>query len=260
VHGYGLDELHAKIPELKRPSIALLVALIAILSFSSATVILETLDCLWPDWTLAFQIAVVALAFNIIAPFFWRREVYKERWGDKAYQNAIALHILTGLPIVFAAIAHIAFMPGKRILFGDLALLAEILAWYMTITGIVLDIRAILVFGFDNLGMLYVYFHEESHMIDSKIYAIIRHPVYSVVIRIGMALALWRGTWASLAFGAFMPFGLTLWLRLVEERELIGRFGARYRDYRRRVPAFVPYPRNIGSFWIFLFTGKLEQI
>lgn len=256
MRGYGLDELHAKIPELKRPPIALLTALIAILSFCAATIFLEVLDYHWPAWTLVFQITVVAVAFNIIAPFFWRRVTYKKRWGYKAYRNAIILHGLTGLPVMFAAIVHIAFMPGERILTGNFAAAAETLAWYLVITGAILDIRAIFAFGFDSLGMMYVYFPEEGYFIDSKIYAIVRHPVYSAVIRIGMALALWRGAWASLAFGAFMPFGLTLWLRLVEERELIDRFGDGYREYRQRVPAFFPQLHNLGGFWRFIALGK----
>jgi protein-S-isoprenylcysteine O-methyltransferase Ste14 len=35
-------------------------------------------------------------------------------------------------------------------------------------------------------------------------------------------------------------------LKLVEEPELERRFGASYRDYRRRTPMFVPRPLGIG--------------
>ncbi len=256
MRGFGLDELHSKIPELKHPAVALLAALIPIVTFSAATLLLGTLDRLRPGWTLASQIAVMALAFLTIAPFFWRHETYTKRWGDKAYRNAFALHVLTGLPVIFAVIVHIAFMPDERVISGGWELPAGVAAWYFCLTGAVLDLRAILTFGFDNLSMLYVYYPQEGRLVNSKIYAVIRHPVYSALIRIGWALALWRGTWASLAFGLFMPLGLTLWLRLAEERELVQRFGESYADHRRRVPAFFPRLGSLGLFWKFLLTGN----
>jgi protein-S-isoprenylcysteine O-methyltransferase Ste14 len=89
-------------------------------------------------------------------------------------------------------------------------------------------------------------------MVSSAIYAVLRHPAYSGAVRIGMAFGLWRGTWFSLLFGAFMPLGLTAWLRLAEEPELIERFGEGYAEYRRRVPAFWPRLRDLPRFWRFL--------
>jgi protein-S-isoprenylcysteine O-methyltransferase Ste14 len=53
-----------------------------------------------------------------------------------------------------------------------------------------------------------------------------------------------------------MPVGLTLWLRLVEEPELIERFGQGYATYRRNVPAFWPKPRDAGKFLRFLISGR----
>jgi protein-S-isoprenylcysteine O-methyltransferase Ste14 len=76
------------------------------------------------------------------------------------------------------------------------------------------------------------------------------------VIRVGLAFGLWRGTWFSILFGLFMPIGLTLWLRLVEEPELIERFGEGYADYRRKVPAFWPRVQDAGKFMKFLVTGQ----
>ncbi len=53
-----------------------------------------------------------------------------------------------------------------------------------------------------------------------------------------------------------MPVILTLWLRLVEEPELIERFGGGYRAFRREVPAFWPRPRDVGRFYRFLLAGR----
>jgi protein-S-isoprenylcysteine O-methyltransferase Ste14 len=46
------------------------------------------------------------------------------------------------------------------------------------------------------------------------------------------------------------------WLRFVEEKELIERFGGAYLDYRARVPAFWPRLRELPTFFRFLLTGK----
>jgi protein-S-isoprenylcysteine O-methyltransferase Ste14 len=75
-------------------------------------------------------------------------------------------------------------------------------------------------------------------------------------VRVGLALGLRRGTLWSVLFGLFMPLGLTLWLRLVEEPELLERFGAGYAEYRKRVPAFWPRWQDWGKFAKFLLTGQ----
>jgi protein-S-isoprenylcysteine O-methyltransferase Ste14 len=208
--------------------------LIILVSFIVATAAMVTLDWLWPAWTSLGQIMAIIIGFGWTGQFFWRRQTYRARWGDLAYQKAFRKHVLVGLPVIFAAIAHNAYLPGQRLSLG----------------------RAIFTFGFDNLAMLYVYFPDEGRMVESSIYAIIRHPVYAAVIRIGLALGLWRGTWFSIAFGLFMPIGLTLWLRWVEEPELIERFGPGYATYRRNIPAFWPRARDAGKFLQFLVMGR----
>jgi protein-S-isoprenylcysteine O-methyltransferase Ste14 len=158
--------------------------------------------------------------------------------------------------VIFAAIAHNAYLPGQRLPLGWAVPVVSGLGLYFVVTGLVLWGRAIFTFGFDNLAMLYVYFPDEGRLVESSIYALIRHPVYAAVIRIGLALGLWRGTWFSIAFGLFMPVGLTFWLRWVEEPELIERFGPGYMTYRRTVPAFWPRLGDTGKFLQFLVTGR----
>lgn len=53
-----------------------------------------------------------------------------------------------------------------------------------------------------------------------------------------------------------MPIGLTIWLRLAGEPELIERFGEGYAEYRRRVPAFWPRLGDAGRFARFLVAGE----
>jgi protein-S-isoprenylcysteine O-methyltransferase Ste14 len=230
--------------------------LILLASFIVATTAMVALDWLWPAWTGFGQVGAILIGFGWTGQFFWRRQEYRARWGDLAYQKAFRKHILVGLPLIFAAIAHNAYLPGQRIPLGWAGPVVFAVGLYLVVTGLVLWARAIFTFGFDNLAMLYVYFPDEGRLVESSIYGIIRHPVYTAVIRIGLALGLWRGTWFSITFGLFMPIGLTFWLKLIEEPELIERFGPGYATYRRNVPAFWPRARDAGKFLRFLMTGR----
>ena len=107
----------------------------------------------------------------------------------------------------------------------------------------------------DNLTLLYVYYPEEGRIVDSSIYSILRHPIYASAIRVWMGLALLNGNANSIIFSIFVPLGLAGWIRLVEEKELIERFGQSYADYRKRIPAFWPRLRDLGKFFKFLLTG-----
>ena len=101
-----------------------------------------------------------------------------------------------------------------------------------------------------------IYHPEEGQIIESNIYGILRHPVYAGALRVCIGLALLNGNANSIAFTIFVPLGLTGWIRLVEEKELIERFGQSYLDYRKRIPAFWPRLRDMGKFFTFLFTGR----
>ncbi len=250
----GRDILIAHVPDL-RAGRGPLIGLTALAFFAAATAVMVIADQLWPRWSPLGQIAAVIIGFLVAAQFFWRRREYREKYGALAYRNAFARFMLPGLPCLFAAIFHNLYLPGERVWSGWLTPLASMIGLYLLVTGLLLYVRAYIVLGMDNLAMLYVYFPAESRLVNSSIYSVLRHPAYSGAIRMGMAFGLWRGTWFSVLFGLFMPVGLTLWLRLLEEPELIERFGEGYAEYRRRVPAFWPRWRDAGKFVRFLFTG-----
>lgn len=252
----GLDQLRAHVPDLRSPSRSAIAALIVITVFTLTTAFFVAVDRAWPSWTLAGQVLILALAFVLASQFFRQKKRYLERHGDMAYRNAFARFVLTGLPVVFAAIAHIAYMPGPPIPPGWWTPGQVILGWLLVILGAALWARSVLTFGADNLAMLYVYFPHEGRMVESSIYRVLRHPVYAAIIRLAMGMALLNGNWFAVTFALFMPLGLTGWLTFVEEKELLERFGGSYAEYRQRVPAFWPRLRQIPAFFGFLLTGK----
>lgn len=81
--------------------------------------------------------------------------------------------------------------------------------------------------------------HDQS-LIVSGIRSRIRHPLYLGHLLEVLGWCVATGSISLLALAAFAILTGTLMIRL-EDRELESRFGASYRDYRRRVPAIIPH-------------------
>ena len=88
--------------------------------------------------------------------------------------------------------------------------------------------------------------HKSSRLLQEGIYGVVRHPRY---------LSAGLGVLASLLISNYAgPYILMLCLVpagylmiVMEERELIERFGEEYRKYQRKVPAFIPRWRKTSS-------------
>ena len=95
--------------------------------------------------------------------------------------------------------------------------------------------------------MLYVYYPQESRIVNSSIYSVLRHPIYAAVLYIGIGLAFIHANWYALLVALILPLILMGWVRLVEEKELLERFPG-YADYRKHVPAFWAKPHDLAKF------------
>jgi protein-S-isoprenylcysteine O-methyltransferase Ste14 len=252
----GLEQMQAHVPELRRRGGSLLVALYVLGNFALVALSFVLLDAFWPQGTLVTQFAVLGIGFFWLSRFILRHAAFTQKWGKQAYRNAFVIFCVPGLALILSAVIHIAYMPGPVIPLGWWSPGVVTLGLYFLAVGFAIWARTIFAFGFDNLAMLYVYFPAEGRLVDTALYATLRHPTYAAVIRFGLGMALLNGNWFALAFALFMPLGMTIWLRLVEEKELLERFGAGYAEYRKKVPAFWPRPKDYGRFWKFLVTGK----
>lgn len=251
----GLDNLIRHVPELNTTSGILKIAAYFLGIFALTTIYFILTDQI-PTWTLDSQIVVMAIGYLLLSRFFSQRKIFQEEYKETAYQNAFGRFALPGLAIIFAAVAHIAYMNGPK--FTQPAMLLTILiwlGWVCIIIGTILWFRALFTFGVDNLTMLYVYFPEEGQMVNASIYGIIRHPIYGAALRIGIGLACLNMGIYALTFVVLLPLGVFGWIRLVEEKELIERI-PNYAEYRKHVPAFFPYPNRIIDFFKFLLTGQ----
>ncbi len=250
----GLDALRRHVPEL-RTSGGLALAISGLAGvFIATTLFFILVDTRFSEWMPDGEIVILALGFLIMSRFFSQKQNYQKKYGDRAYGNAFARFNLTGLGIVSASIVHIGYMYGvglpdlwwKPILIG--------LGWLFVLIGAVLWIRTVATFGVDNLAMLYVYFPAEGSITDSSIYQILRHPIYSSALSVGVGLAMVHANWYAFLVALILPIFLFGWVRLVEEKELLQRFPD-YDAYRKQVPAFLARPRDYAGFFRFLIMG-----
>ncbi len=251
----GLDQLRRHVPELQTRSGEVRVGLAILGLFALVTIFFLWVDRGFPEWMPDGEIVVMAIGFLFMSLFFSRKKLYQQKYGELAYRNAFARFVIPGLGIIAAAVAHVGYMPGPEI--PDAVWWKAILiwaGWVFVIAGTAVLMRGIMTFGADNLSLLYVYFPDEGHLVDTKIYSALRHPTYAGVLRIGIGLGLLNCNWFSLIIAVLLPLGLTGWIRLVEEKELLERFPS-YTDYRKHVPAFWLKPRDLPKFIRFIVLG-----
>ena len=239
---------------LASPANSLLLMIVIAVAALAVREFFRAFDGLFVGATLVSEAIVMGLGLAIVAQMILRRAVFKARWGERAFSIAFRWCAIPGLTLVAMGIAHFTWIEGARVVPPEIALIPFA---YLLVTGIVLWLRALMVFGVDNLSMMYVYFPGESRLVNSNVYSVLRHPIYSALVRLAFALTLWNGSGLALFASVFVPLSMTAWLRRVEEPELIERFGAGYRAYRARVPAFRNLnPRAWPVLWRFLVTGK----
>jgi protein-S-isoprenylcysteine O-methyltransferase Ste14 len=250
----GMDILSKHVPELNSANGRVRIVSYALLLLALVTAYFIVTDQI-PTWSIDSQIIITALGFLVVSLFFSRKQTYKEKYKELAFRKAFAHYAMPGLALIFSAIAHAGYMNGPFVPQGWWKTVFFALGWFMICVGGILSIRSIVTFGADNLTMLYVYYPEESRVVESSIYGILRHPIYAGALRISIGLALINGNANSIAYAIIAPLLFFGWVHLVEERELIERFGQSYLDYRNRIPAFWPRLRDMVKFFTYLITG-----
>ena len=76
-------------------------------------------------------------------------------------------------------------------------------------------------------------------LITSGIYTSIRHPHYLALMLLCLSIALGSKSLVGLLI-AIVNVMVGYWFALEEEKELIQQFGDGYREYKARVPMFIP--------------------
>jgi len=86
-----------------------------------------------------------------------------------------------------------------------------------------------------------------EELVVGGLYRYVRNPMYVAVVATIVGEALVLGRPGLLAYAAVVWVTTATFVRLYEEPTLADRYGARYEEYRRAVPAW--WPRVSGSRW-----------
>ena len=109
------------------------------------------------------------------------------------------------------------------------------LGWIILAVAIVLGWRARVAFETKGGAQEGESWLRTLAVVDSGVYAVVRHPVYLSFMLLILALMLISQHWLSVVFG--IPIVILLYLAMgVEERSNIERFGDDYICYMDRVP------------------------
>jgi protein-S-isoprenylcysteine O-methyltransferase Ste14 len=83
----------------------------------------------------------------------------------------------------------------------------------------------------------------EHELIRRGPYRVVRHPIYSSMFCLLLATGFMLSPWLLL-LASVVVFIVGVEIRVrVEDALLLGRFGDKFREYRRAVPAYIPYVR-----------------
>jgi protein-S-isoprenylcysteine O-methyltransferase Ste14 len=147
-------------------------------------------------------------------------------------------HIIWGILMTILGIA--CFPVNPLVLTGVIEVKSYlpllIIGWVVWAVGMVLVMAPIVMFprrGGVPKGKSFVH---TTRLVDTGIYAIVRHPQYTGgVLAIFLTTLLWYPHWLFGVLGAIGTVVIYLSCR-EEDKELVEKFGDEYKDYMRKVP------------------------
>lgn len=252
----GWDQVRKHVPAFRTPIGLLREGFLIAVVYFVVSFLLVTGPSQAVTWPLAKEIGFGILGFCLVYLVLRLKALFQARFGELAYSRALNLFGFPGVATIAAVVARIRTVPGPDLVLSRWHGVMTVLGWTAIVAGAALFVRTLRTFGFDYLIMLYAYFPDESHLVEHEVYSLLRHPAYAAAQWVAFGLAALNGNWLGFACALTFALGLWAWVRLVEERELIRRFGVGYADYRRQVPAFIPRPSGLKDLLRFLISGE----
>ena len=281
----GSDKLRKKLPDYQGKRIAIFMILAAITLLSSLIFQLISdsisriligvpfLQNLAPFTPLFGSLIVIIIGFMIVYSFWRNKDKYLKKYGELAYQKGFKL-VIIGVPMVISVVIH-NFFPTDFILPHN----NQSLSWYLGTPilelffgfsivfpiirialciifvglGMAVVSKALKTFGIDYMGLVYVYYPNESSLQNHEIYSILRHPTYHTLMLFSIGSLFLRFSIYSLIYFLLFITGINLHIQFVEEKELIQRFGEQYRKYRKNVPALIVRLKDLKRYFSIIF-------
>ena len=266
----GIKELKGRLPNYQGKRIFIILIIVIIIFVGSIlfqlimdslprifkeSIILKILEPLTP---IIGSLIILIIGFSLVYTFWRMRNKYVEKNRALAYQKAFKF-VVTGVPMVISIAIHSFFptdlivcyqnnqsiswflaIPISDIFFNFSVVLFSIrLVLFFVILGLGMVVvrKALATFGIDYMGLVYVYYPEDSILQNHEIYSILRHPTYHSLMLFSIGSLFFRFSLYSIIYFLIFIIGINIHIRLVEERELIQRFGENYIKYRESVPA-----------------------
>jgi protein-S-isoprenylcysteine O-methyltransferase Ste14 len=285
----GADKFREKLPGYSGQRI-LILPILALLSFLIGLIFLLFLDILaifFPNVYFLYLIEPVLpvigtatsgiIGFILVSQMWNKKETLLQKYKGLAYQKAFKFAVIA-IPQIIAIIFH-AYLPigllSSKSLVNEvtIALSSSLLPFITTniyfasmvrivgsialfLLGLLTVFRALFTFGIDYMGLVYLYYPEESEVQNHEIYSVLRHPAYAGLLLISAGAIFARFSVYSFIFFFMILLGFLCHIFLVEEKELIARFGTSFLEYRRQVPALIIKPKKLGKFLSFLVGYK----
>jgi protein-S-isoprenylcysteine O-methyltransferase Ste14 len=71
-------------------------------------------------------------------------------------------------------------------------------------------------------------------------YTYCRNPMTLGTAIFYLGVAIWLGSFSAVGLGLVYPVGISIYIKLIEEKELEERFGTEYLEYKKRTPFLIP--------------------
>src|SRR5262245_44113756 len=108
----GFDQLQKHFPDLQTSGGRARMVLLQVFWIALTLAFFYWVDAVFAEWMPDGEIVFLTLGFLLLAQFFRRKTAYQARYGALAYRHAFVRFAMPGLGILFAAIIHLAYMPG----------------------------------------------------------------------------------------------------------------------------------------------------
>jgi protein-S-isoprenylcysteine O-methyltransferase Ste14 len=159
-----------------------------------------------------------------------------------AWRQARAILLLPGTVTVAVPAVLLLEGDGPDIgwgLDGGVAALTVVLGVLLYASGFALWLWTVRLFARIGDGTLAPWDPTQRLVVEGP-YRYVRNPMITAVILALVGEAAVFGSWALLVWAAVVFAGNWLWFVVYEEPGLERRFGAEYREYKRRVPRWIP--------------------
>jgi protein-S-isoprenylcysteine O-methyltransferase Ste14 len=130
------------------------------------------------------------------------------------------------------------FLLNYRLWFNDPFSPVHLFSWFLLIISIYPVTAGFLLLK--RVGKPDSNFENTSILVKSGIYGYIRHPLYLSIFLLGTGIMLKDTGLLQIILGIVNTIAIIL-TALVEEKEMISRFGDAYREYMKETKMFIPF-------------------